>query len=92
MTLIEELQQHYALFHDRICLDGHADILNMPYAEFSLQCFLIYQDFIENTLLGEQSSLRAAFRMIDITLPRDQMVIFIETFYLSRRIKEDVLH
>ena len=90
--MIEDLQRHYSLFYDKICLDGHADILNMSYSEVSLQCFLIYKDFIENTLLGEQSSLRAAFRMIDITLPRDQMVIFIETFYLSRRIKEDVLH
>ena len=77
--------QFLAMIHD----DGHNDVLSMPYAEYSLQCFMLYKDRLFAGLLHENGELAQAFRAIGVEQPRDQLVIFLETFYLRQHTQDE---
>jgi len=85
MSFIDELRNGLSQFLAIIRKDGETDILSMPYAEYSLQCFVIYKDILFENLLHEDAPLARALRSIGVEQPRDQLMIFIETFYLFCR-------
>ena len=82
MDFIDELRNRFSVFLSTIHADGHDDIISMPYAEYSLQCFVIYKDMLYNRILHSDCSLAQAFCAIGVNHPRDQLMIFIDTFYL----------
>jgi len=82
MSFIEELRSGHASLLSIIREDGHGDILLMPYAEYSLQCFIIYKDAIYHNILRENGSLAQAFISIGVEQPHDQLIILVETLYL----------
>lgn len=89
MYFIDSLHISHARFLAIIHDDGHSDILSMPYAEYSLQCFVIYKDRLFAGLLHENGELAQAFRTIGVEQPRDQLVIFLETFYLRQHTQDE---
>ena len=82
MTFIDELHKSFSIFLSIINKDGHADILSMPYAEYSLQCFAIYKSTLYDGILLANTPLAQAFSALGITQQRDQLMFFIDTFYL----------
>jgi len=82
MSFIDELRSGHAGLLSMIREDGHEDILLMPYAEYSLQCFVIYKGAIYHDILRENGALAQAFLSIGVEQPRDQLVILLETLYL----------
>ena len=89
MSFIKKLHSNFDHFYAIIDNDGHNDVLSMPYAEYSLQCFVIYKDRLFEGLLHQDGELAQAFRAIGVEQPRDQLVIFLETFYLYQHTKTE---
>ncbi len=82
MDFRTELYKAFSSFLSMIRKDNETDILLMPYAEFSLQCFIIYRNALEKGLLHEDGPLAQAFCQIGVDQPRDQLMTFLDTFYL----------
>ena len=82
MDFINELRKGFSQFLSIIRKDGEVDVLLMPYAEYSLQFYVIYKDVLYKDLLRENGKLAQAFCSIGINQPRDQAVIFLNAFYL----------
>ena len=89
MSFVDLLHTIHTQFLAMIHEEGHNDVLSMPYAEYSLQCFVIYKDRLFEGLLHQDGELAQAFRAIGVEQPRDQLVIFLETFYLYQHTKTE---
>ncbi len=85
MSFHTELSKGFAAFLEMIQRDQETDILEMSYAEYSLQCYIIYHDALYKGLLRENGPLANAFCQIGIDQPRDQLVVFLDTFYINWR-------
>jgi len=90
MSLHVELHKAFSSFLDTIKKDNETDVLVMPYAEFSLQFFVIYHDLFYTDILRESGPLAQAFCQIGIVEPRDQLCIFLEHFYIYLRTNQEV--
>jgi len=83
MFFIEELQNAFLQLKNMLDEDQNADMLDMAYAEFTLKCYAGYADRIYRTLLQKGAPLSSAMNEIGIDMPRDQLLILLDTFYLS---------
>ena len=88
MDFRTELSKGFSEFLRMIRKDNETAVLLMPYAEYSLQCFIIYRDALCKGLLHESSPLAQAFCDLGVTEPRDQLVIFLDTFYIHWHTQE----
>jgi len=91
MPFHAELCKGFSAFLEMIQKDKHTDVLLMPYAEYSLQFYVIYHDALYKGLLCENSPMAKAFRDIGIDQPRDQLLVFLNTFYLYWHTRQDSL-
>ncbi|MBR5302059.1 MAG: hypothetical protein IKU38_04430 [Clostridia bacterium] len=89
MSFTTELYKGMSEFLSMIREGNATDVLLMPYAEYSLQCFILYQEALERGLLHKSSPLAQAFRNLGINEARDQLVIFLDTFYLYWHTQKD---
>ena len=92
MSFTNELHIAHLRFLSRIHKDGHEDILLMPYAEYTLQCFAIYKDTLCHDIFHENSALTKAFRSIGVEEGRDHLLIFLDTLYLCLRTEEKLFN
>ena len=90
MSFHVELHKGFSSFLNTIQQDKETDVLLMPYAEFSLQFFVIYHDLLYKDILRESGPLAQAFCQIGIVEPRDQLCIFLEHFYIHLRTNQVV--
>ena len=89
MDFRNELHNGFSEFLNTIQADNETDILLLPYAEYSLQCFVIYHKALYTGLLREGGPLAQAFCALGIDQPRDQLVIFLEHFYIYWRTQQE---
>ena len=82
MSFANELRTAHLRFLAMLRKDCETDLLLMPYAEFSLQCLVIYRDTLYKGILRKGSPLSQAFCALNIDEKLDQLMIFLETFYL----------
>lgn len=92
MSFANELHIAHLRFLAMIREDGHADILQMPYAEFTLQCYTIYKDMLYGDILKQNGVLAQAFQAISVKESRDHLLIFLDTLYLSLHMEDKQLH
>lgn len=85
MDFIDKLQRAFSQFQSMLIDDQNADILELSYAEFTLKCYVGYSQRLYDTILQENAPLAKAFRAIGIEQPRDQLLMLLDTFYLSLR-------
>ena len=90
MSFIDKLRIGHTRLLSMIHEDGHDDILLMTYAEYSLQCFVIYKDAIYHDILHENGALAQAFLSIGVEQPRDQLLILLDTLYLALHTKQSL--
>jgi len=88
MLFIHELHAGFDRFSTIIHEGGHDDILSIPYAEYSLQCFVIYQDALYGDILHRDGTLAKALCSISIDQPRDQLTLFLDALYLFLHARE----
>ena len=82
MYFEKELTLAFTQLQTMLTEDQSADLLTMPYAEFSLKCYVSYADRIYSTMLHSSAPLTRAFLSIGVDTPRDQLLILLDTFYL----------
>ena len=85
MSFDNELHIAFTQLQNMLLENHSADLLTMPYAEFSLKCYVSYAERIHNTILHSSAPLTRAFLSIGVDTPRDQLLILLNTFYLCRR-------
>ena len=86
MPFIDELQKAFNQLHSMLENDQSNELLAVPYAEFTLQSYAKYAQPIYETLLSPNAPLTNAFCAMGIDTPRDQLLMLLDTFYLSRHI------
>ena len=82
MEFRSELEKSFSHLQAMLIENRSADLLTMPYAEFSLKCYVSYAERIYSTMLHSSAPLTRAFLSIGIDTPRDQLLILLDTFYL----------
>ena len=85
MTWINELQGAFLQLRNMLLEDQNDALLGMSYAEFTLKCYVGYAERIYSTLLRQDAPLATALRAIGVDTPRDQLLMLLDTFYLSLR-------
>ena len=83
MSFIEELQNAFFQLKNMLNEDQNADMLDMAYAEFTLKCYAGYADRLYSTLLRKGAPLSIAMNEIGVDMPRDQLLVLLNAFYLS---------
>ncbi len=92
MTVVNELQTAFSQLESIFEEDHNTEILDMAYAEFTLKCYIGYANRIYETILNKNAPLSAALCAIGIDIPRDQLLILLNTFYLSRHSNTNSIH
>jgi len=89
MSFQSELHNGFFEFLHMISQDNSAELLLMPYAQYSLQFFIAYKDALYKGPLCENGPLAKAFCSIGIDEPCDQLLIFLDAFYIYWHTQEE---
>ena len=82
MSFANELRKGFSEFRRILQEDHTTDVLLMPYAEYTLQLYILYHESFYNGLLRKNSPLSKAFYAIGVVQPQDQFTLFMDSFYL----------
>ena len=82
MSFTSELLKGFSSFRRILQEDHTTDVLLMPYAQYSLQLFILYHESFYDGLLRKNSPLSKAFCAIGVEQPLDQFTLFMDSFYL----------
>lgn len=90
MTLSDALNEAFISFYSTLISDGSEDILDLPYPQYTLQCWALYKDALFCGLLQENQQTAQALRSIGITERSEQLLVFIDAFFLSSHSRDIV--
>lgn len=91
MSFSSELRKGFSEFRRTLQEDHTTDVLLMPYAEYSLQLYMLYHESFYNGLLRKNSPLSKAFCAIGVEQPLDQFTLFMDSFYLYWHAEETTI-
>ena len=91
MSFSSELRKGFSEFRHTLQEDHTTDVLLMPYAEYSLQLYILYHESFYGGLLRENSPLSKALCEIGVQQPLDQFTLFMDAFYLYCHTQETAI-
>ena len=83
MTLSQALSLAHNAFSRKLAQDGNAALHTLPFPEFTINCFMLYKDYIKNHLLSDNAPLSLLFSQIGVLDEADPFLLFIHSYYLA---------
>ena len=81
MFIQKELANAFSQLHSMIIEDQSEELLTLTYAEFTLKCFIVYNEQIRRTILHADAPLPQAFCALGVDQPNDWMSLLLISFY-----------
>ena len=90
MTLQQALLLSHNAFSRKLAQDGNAALHTLPFPEFTINCFMLYKDYIKNQLLSASAPLSLLFSQIGVLDEADPFLLFIHSYYLACHAQDEL--